>query len=359
MNTVKKIAVICNYGLTPLRVGGMDRFFWLFDQKCKENNCEVTWFFPNIEHHGGYANLNLKAPDSGTSLETFFVAYVKEQHVKFDVVITHFIELCTPFFKEVKQVFPCKTIAVDHNPRPLDGFPFKKVVQKKIKGLLYGRYTDLFIGVSDYTVKHILEDYGSFLKRKTRRVYNGIATDLFQINSQRKAKEPRLVVTSNLRFIKGIQDLVHAVALLPEQIREQIKIDLYGEGDYEATLREKVEKLKLTDNFIFKGSSPNLNVLYSNYDYMIQPTYMECFSLSILESLAANVPVITTPVGGNLEVVQDGVNGYVFEAKDAKKLSSILEKLFEGEISISKPTNLLIEKEFTLEKMVQNHIDLL
>ena len=30
---------------------------------------------------------------------------------------------------------------------------------------------------------------------------------------------------------------------------------------------------------------------------------MECFSLSILESLAANIPVITTPVGGNLEVV--------------------------------------------------------
>ncbi len=37
MKERKKIAVVCNYGLTPNRVGGMDRFFWLFDKKCKEN----------------------------------------------------------------------------------------------------------------------------------------------------------------------------------------------------------------------------------------------------------------------------------------------------------------------------------
>lgn len=359
MKERKKIAVVCNYGLTPNRVGGMDRFFWLFDVKCKEDGYEVVWFFPNVEEHGGYKQLNIFAPDSKMSLENYFLEYVAKEQIKFDVVITHFLELCTPFFKEVKKFYPSKTIAVDHNPRPLEGFTFKKKFQKKIKGFLYGRYTDLFIGVSDYTVSHILNDYGIFLKKKTLRVYNGIANELFLINKQRKQKEPRFVVTSNLRFIKGIQDLIDAVALLPDEIRKEIKIDLYGEGDYEMPLKSKIEALKLSANFIFKGSSPNLNVLYANYDYMIQPTYMECFSLSILESLAANVPVITTPVGGNLEVVQDGRNGYVFEARDYVKLSSILEQLYRGNIFISEPTHPLIEKEFTIEKMVQNHIALL
>lgn len=359
MKERKKIAVVCNYGLTPNRVGGMDRFFWLFDKKCKENGHEIVWFFPNIEKHSGYQQLTIIAPDTPMSLETFVISYAAKEQVKFDVVITHFLELCSSFFKEIKRQHPSKTIAVDHNPRPLEGFPFKKKLQKKIKGLLYSRYTDLFVGVSEYTVHHILKDYGTFLKRKTKRVYNGIATDLFKINKDRKHKEPRFVVTSNLRYIKGIQDLVDAVALLPDVIRKDITIDLYGEGDYEATLRSKIANAGLTDNFIFKGSSPDLNVLYANYDYMIQPTYMECFSLSILESLAANVPVITTPVGGNLEVIQDGENGYVFEAKDSKKLSSILEKLYAGAIFIAKPTYPLIEKEFTLEKMVQHHMDLL
>jgi glycosyltransferase involved in cell wall biosynthesis len=49
------------------------------------------------------------------------------------------------------------------------------------------------------------------------------------------------------------------------------------------------------------GSTANLSELYCN-DYMVQPTHMECFSLSILESLSANVPVITTN-GGNEEVI--------------------------------------------------------
>ena len=40
---------------------------------------------------------------------------------------------------------------------------------------------------------------------------------------------------------------------------------------------------------------------------------MECFSLSILESLSANIPVITTTVGGNLEVVTHEENGFIYE----------------------------------------------
>ena len=42
--------------------------------------------------------------------------------------------------------------------------------------------------------------------------------------------------------------------------------------------------------------------------------------------LAANVPVITTPVGGNLEVINDGDNGFVHKEKDIKMLSSITFK---------------------------------
>jgi len=61
---------------------------------------------------------------------------------------------------------------------------------------------------------------------------------------------------------------------------------------------------------LFFGSSPKLNQIYSKYDYMIQPTYMECFSLSILESLSANVPVITTTVGGNEKVIVEDVNRF-------------------------------------------------
>jgi len=358
MSLPKKIAVLCNYRLTPERVGGMDRFFWLYDKKCKENGYDVVWFMPNNQIHGAYSEMNIVSSDN-EELDSFFLKYTKSNAVFFSHVITHFLELCTPFFKNIKLEFAAKIIVVDHNSRPLEGFPFKKKLSKKIRGLLYSRYIDTFVGVSEYTIKHIKNDYGNFLDKKIKLVYNGIDCDVFLKNTNRKTEKPRFIVTSNLRYIKGIQDLITAVAILPENIKNEMCIDLYGEGDYEEALKTKVKSLSLEKNFAFKGSSSKLNEIYCHYDYMIQPTYMECFSLTILESLASNVPVITTPVGGNLEVIKDGVNGYVFDVKDAEKLSSILMKLYLGHISIKNTTFELIEKNFTISQMVQNHIDLL
>ena len=92
---------------------------------------------------------------------------------------------------------------------------------------------------------------------------------------------------------------------------------------------------------------------------MIQPTHMECFSLSILESLAANVPVITTNVGGNQEVVSNNKNGYIFKAKDINALKTILEEVYVGNKTIAISTRDLIANNFSLDKMVDNHFKLL
>jgi glycosyltransferase involved in cell wall biosynthesis len=115
----------------------------------------------------------------------------------------------------------------------------------------------------------------------------------------------------------------------------------------------------VTSNFRFMGSQPNLNTIYSEYDYMLQPTHMECFSLSILESLAANVPVITTNVGGNEEAIIDGTNGYIFKAKDSNALASILEEIYLGTKRIDLNTRIAIENHFSLELMVNQHFALL
>ena len=83
---------------------------------------------------------------------------------------------------------------------------------------------------------------------------------------------------------------------------------------------------------------------------------MECFSLSILESLAANVPVITTPVGGNLEVISNGVNGFIHEVSDVKALSLIIRNIISKELTINNATRPLIENKFSIDTMVKNHI---
>ena len=333
----------------------MDRFFMAYNQACKEKGHEVDWFFSNSQVHSFYKNLKVFASE-GISAENHFLEYSKGLK-QYDIVITHFIALCTPFFQKLKNEQKAYIVAVDHNPRPLNGFPIKKQLRNKIKGVLYAKYIDCFVGVSKYTVNCILEDYGSHLKRKTVLVYNGIKTSLYE---ERKSENfGNMIVASHLRESKGIQDLIEAVNLLPEENKALLKIDIYGEGPMRKELESKVKLYRLENQITFKGSSSELPNLLQEYSFLLQPTYMECFSLSILEALAANVPVITTPVGGNSEIIKEGKNGFIFKAGDIQTLSAVINKVLEKRNRIDEKVNLLIKEQFSLERMVEEHIKLL
>jgi len=355
---LQKIAILCNYELLPERVGGMDYFFWEFDKKCKDNNIEIDWFFPNKSNHGNYLNLTIHSNEE-LNVENNFLTFYKKNKPEYTHVITHFIELCTPVFYKIKKISSVKIITIDHNPRPLNGYPLKKKINKRLKGILYSRYIDVFVGVSNYTVNEILKDFGCHLKSKTITIYNGVIIDSILARDKRVIAKPRFLVASHLRESKGIQDLIEAVNLLPIVSKNQIQIVIYGEGPYKQQLLDKIKKYSLQDCFNFMGSKPNLNEIFSQYDYMLQPTHMECFSLSILESLAANVPVITTNVGGNTEVITSGENGYIFEARDTKALALLLENIYLGNKKISGNTRELVANSFSLPKMVENHFELL
>ena len=168
-----------------------------------------------------------------------------------------------------------------------------------------------------------------------------------------------MIVASHLRESKGIQDLIEAVNLLPEENKALLKIDIYGEGPMRKELESKVKLYRLENQITFKGSSSELPNLLQEYSFLLQPTYMECFSLSILEALAANVPVITTPVGGNPEIIKEGKNGFIFKAGDIQTLSAVINKVLEKRNRIDEKVNLLIKEQFSLERMVEEHIKLL
>ncbi|MEG9328945.1 glycosyltransferase family 4 protein [Salinimicrobium catena] len=351
-----KVGIVCNYELKEDRIGGMDRFFKGFNKELINRGAEVSWFFRGNKKNSFYKDLDVHL--SGKErVEKFFITQ-RSAFDDFDVVITHFVELCTPFFKNIKSYGKgTYVIAVDHNPRPIPGFPIKKRLKNKIKGYLFSPYIDLFVGVSKYTVNQIIKDYGSAVKNKTRLVYNGVDTTIYK--KRKKENRRRFLVASHLRQSKGIQDLIEAVNMLPDEVKKQVKIDIYGEGPLESQLKNRVMDLDLENIIKFCGSTSALPELFQNYSYLLQPTYMECFSLSILESLASNVPVITTPVGGNKEIIKENENGFIFEAGDVQALSQILKEVVQKERSINSGVYEQIESDYNLNLMVQNHIELL
>lgn len=334
----------------------MDRFFKAYNKELLQKGQKLIWFFSSGEKFEFYSDFELFIVANGQSLEDLVLRYVRENKT-FDVIISHFLPLCTPFFKRLKEKDQPYIIAVDHNPRPLRGFSFKKMIKNRIKGILYSKFIDCYVGVSKYTINHILKDYGDDLKKKTKVIYNGIDTSVYEKRTEENWG--KFIVASHLRKSKGIQDLLEAVNLLNGEQKRLLKIDIFGGGPLEPLLKSKVKDYQLEQQISFKGNSSQLPKLFKNYSFLLQPTYMECFSLSILESLAANVPVITTPVGGNTEIIKEGANGFLFPPGDVTALKDLLEEVLAQKISIEKDVSLEIVENYNLHKMVQEHIMLL
>ena len=361
--STKRLAVVCNYVLRPDRIGGMDRFFVAYDTAAKAKGYEVDWFFPDVLDKTFYEGVTVFSAEANSSVEAFFLNYLQENEKTYTALVTHFTELCTPFYKKAKHAGRIKNlIAVDHNPRPLHGFPLKKQLKNRLKGYLHHKAIDRFIGVSSYTARHIVKDLGKVVARKTGVIYNGIDTSVFKKRENHNLNQEgkvQFVVVSHLRESKGLQDLIDALGYLEDAIKNRLHITIYGEGPLEEGLKQQAKDKEVDQLLTFKGSSSEIPKILADYEYLIQPTYMECFSLSILESLSANVPVITTTVGGNPEIIKEGENGFLVQPKDKQTLATIIEEVVRGDRKITEDTSVLIEKEYTLDRMVAEHINLL
>lgn len=355
---IKKIAVICNYQLLPERVGGMDYFFWEFDKKCKENNLQIDWFFPNRSSHGSYSNLTIYKSEK-ENVENYFLAFCNQNKKIYTHIITHFVELCTPFFYKVKKISSAEIIAVDHNPRPLNGYILKKKINKKLKGIFLSRYIDVFVSVSDCTKKELINDFGERIRNKIIVIPNGLDFSKFKQKTNFYSSN-KFIVVSHLRKEKGIQDLIVAVKEIEESNRFDISIDIYGKGYYKEELNKMVEDFSLQNIFNFKGSVSNLNEIYCNYDYLLHPSHGETFCYVVLESLISCLPVITTKNEGNvLGLIEENKNGFLFEATNTNQLKEILTNILNQVYILENNSNINDNlRAFSLTQMVDSYLGL-
>lgn len=352
----KKVAIICNYKIFPDRVGGMDHFYKNVDAALKEEDIQVDWFFLDIIYFDFYKGLNLYSA-SGVDIEHFFLDHIKKTTRDYNIIVTHFIALCTSFYKKASQLTRAKIIAVDHNPRPLQGFSLKKKIKNRIKGLLYHQYIDRFIAVSAYSKYNLEKDFGKQIANKITIIHNGILTTVYKKKKKFHLPANKFIIACHLREEKGVQDIIKALSKLPKETIAETTYDIYGEGPYEDTLHGLVAKFKLENYINFKGSVSNLYDVYHKYDYLVHASHGETFCFTVIESLLSNLPVITTNKAGNiLEVVKEGENGFLFNTGDVSTLSKTIQQVITGKLQIELSNfHQEIEKSFSLELMVKNH----
>lgn len=133
--------------------------------------------------------------------------------------------------------------------------------------------------------------------------------------------------TSRLLAQKGLFELVEAYNRI-SKVGNNTELWLIGDGADRARL-EKLSKKNKSIKFI--GYVDNPLDYAVNFDVYLQPTYTEGFSLSLLEATMLGLPIITTSVGGNTEIIENGVNGLLIDPKNTEQLFKAMKRMLEDE----------------------------
>lgn len=130
-----------------------------------------------------------------------------------------------------------------------------------------------------------------------------------------------------LREKKGVFDLV---ASLPEILKHcpQLRFILAGD-EGEAKVRASAAALGVAEAVELPGwvDGDQKNTLLAKADIFVLPSYFEGLPVGLLEAMAIGIPIVTTPVGGIPDLIEDGVTGLLVKPGDSAALAASLIRL--------------------------------
>ena len=157
-------------------------------------------------------------------------------------------------------------------------------------------------------------------------VPNGVDIVQFAVAEPSAEGKPlRLVCVGRLIQRKAQDDIITAVARLRDA-GQSVELDLVGTGDEEESYRRLAENLGVADIVRFRGYVPRDRIAeaYASAHVFVLASHNEGMSVSMLEAMAAGLPLVVSRTGGTEELVVEGENGFVFEPGD---VDTIVERL--------------------------------
>jgi len=187
-----------------------------------------------------------------------------------------------------------------------------------------------YICVSTPLKRWLIEHVG--VRRPVTQIYNGVDTEVYRpgpgILMRRKlgiSQQAFVIgIVASLNAIKDHPTLIRAFNVLRQQEPESILL-IVGNGSE----RSKLESLAGTGVF-FLGNREDVPEVMRALDVFVLSSVNEGISNTILEAMATGLPVVASNVGGNPELVVDGVTGSLFPSGDVEALSSALLDYFKS-----------------------------
>ena len=202
-------------------------------------------------------------------------------------------------------------------------YAFKIEVLKKLQKWVV-RQADLIVVPSKY-LKKIVTGWG-INRKKIRVIYNAFDSK-YKIKAGQE-RENFLISVGRLVPWKGFDVLIEILKELPREIA----LKVVGTGPEEKKLKKLVSKLGLEKRVEFLGKLEHKKLLQlmNESGIFVLNTGYEGFPHIVLEAMAMSLPVITTNVCGNLEIVKHDYNGLLIGYNNKKQLKGAILKLWKN-----------------------------
>jgi glycosyltransferase involved in cell wall biosynthesis len=298
-----------------------------------------------------------RQPGFHPSLALALSRVIKERQI--DVVHCHHYSpfvyglLATVLHPRVRLVF------TEHG-RLTDGLPSRK---RRLVNPMLSRWPAQLCAVSADLLQHMIAE--GFSGHRLQVVYNGIDAGERPRPAQRQAARAALGVPDDalvvgtvgrLDPVKNLAALLRAqVALLAAQ--PSARLVIVGDGPEREALHAEANNLGLAGRVVFAGYRADVRALMPAFDVYANSSTYEGVSLTILEAMAAGLPVVATRVGGNPEVVIEGETGRLV-GRHAGALGSALVELAANprtREAMGAAGRWRVKRHFSLDRMVDQY----
>lgn len=218
--------------------------------------------------------------------------------------------------------------------------------------------------------QYLYRAYNYFpLKKKLSVVYNGVDPDKFTFNHE----EASLLLRSELniptrhKIVATIGSVIprkgqllfansasHLVLTTPD-----VTFIVVGDGssEYMKLVQNHVKKLGLESNFHFLGCRKDIPKILAGVDLLIIAADDEPFGRTVIEAMAAGIPVVSTKCGGPEEIILDGVTGLLVPLKSPSAMAEAMKRILnnpEFSKALIKASKDRLFQKFTLQAYADN-----
>lgn len=201
----------------------------------------------------------------------------------------------------------------------------------------YGRFlndhTDIFVCISN-AIKASWNKKG-LSAEKMAVIYNGVdETKIKEIGTVKHylTKDLRMVIVGGVCKAKGQIEAIRAIDLLPQNVKENVYLDIIGWGSesYIKQIKHEIENRGLGKNINLLGARNDVGERLCHYQVGLMCSRAEGFGRVTAEYMHAGLGVIASKAGANEEIIENNVTGFLYTKGNFQELASKIREYFDS-----------------------------